>query len=267
MSDTIMSACRCAGPDAAVCPACHQASLERSLRLLPRVYQELEEALAPQTAAVTRTSGGGPRLGIPLNGRAVDARRAILGTLATWAEVVVEGRRLARPRRTVPALAAFLDCHARWLAAHPAAQDAATELDSLLKAARRAAPSSAARRISVGPCVVDGCGGGLTAVLGHRQTAAAASVDCDRDGTHSWPPQRWLELCGEGGEERGTAGQKAGTATPPSPGLTTAQIARTWRISTGTVYWLASTHGWKRSRHGREVRYAHQDVLRSLGNR
>ncbi|WP_460624860.1 hypothetical protein [Kitasatospora kifunensis] len=239
--------------------------MEISLRLLPQAYQALEEVLVPPTAAVTRTSGGGARLGIPLNGRAVDARREILGTLATWAELVVEGKRLTRPRRTVPALAAFLQCHAHWLAAHPAAREAAAELETLLNSARRTAAAPMARRIPVGRCVVEGCGGGLTAVLGQERNAPASSVECDRDETHRWPPQRWLELCGEERHAPGGPAQNAAAQIPA--GLTAAQIAHTWKISTGTVYWLASTHGWQRSRHGREVRYRQQDVLRSLGDR
>ncbi|MYS24564.1 MULTISPECIES: hypothetical protein [unclassified Streptomyces] len=75
---------------------------------------------------------GTARPGIPLNGPAVEARAAIRGTLASWADLIVEGRTVRLPLRTVPALAAFLRRHLSWLAVHPAAEDAASEIDALL---------------------------------------------------------------------------------------------------------------------------------------
>jgi len=266
MFDAIsVSECRCSRLENQPCPACHEVALDRCFKAAPDMYRALEQALVnvPSTAVI-RTSGGEARLGIPLNGRAVEIRRAMLGILATWAELVVESRRITKPERTVPALAGFLGHHVEWLAAHAAARDAVAELEALLNSAQHVIALPAARRIPVGRCLVDECAGGLTAVLGQERSETASFVCCDRDVMHAWPLRHWLQLRGD---ERYAAGEAAGAGPHASPGFTAAQIASTWRISTGTVYWLASTHGWERTRHGREVRYAHGDVLRTMRDR
>jgi hypothetical protein len=51
---------------------------------------------------------------------------------------MVEGRTVRLPLRTVPALAAFLRRHLGWLAVHPAAEDAAADIDAVLRQALRA---------------------------------------------------------------------------------------------------------------------------------
>ncbi|MFG1809480.1 hypothetical protein [Streptomyces sp. NPDC049040] len=74
--------------------------------------------------------------------------------MASWADLIVEGRTVRLPLRTVPALAAFLRRHLGWLAVHPAADDAATDIDTVLQHAlavarpHHALPAMAA---SVGP--------------------------------------------------------------------------------------------------------------------
>ncbi|WP_327288765.1 hypothetical protein [Streptomyces sp. NBC_01198] len=55
--------------------------------------------------------------------------------MASWADLIVEGRTVRLPLRTVPALAAFLRRHLGWLAVHPAADDAATDIDTVLQRA------------------------------------------------------------------------------------------------------------------------------------
>lgn len=119
----------CVDTDPALCVPC-QERLDRQLALLPRVYGELEVALVPAPDSGDRWTGTA-RPGIPLNGPAVEARAAIRGTLASWADLIVEGRTVRLPLRTVPALAAFLRRHLGWLAVHPAADEAATEIDAL----------------------------------------------------------------------------------------------------------------------------------------
>ncbi|NUP45150.1 MAG: hypothetical protein HOY76_51055 [Streptomyces sp.] len=107
--------------------------MDRQLALLPRVYGELEVALV--AAHPGDRLSGTDRPGIPLNGPAVEARDAVRDTLASWADLMVEGRTVRLPLRTVPALAAFLRRHLGWLAVHPAADDAATEIDTVLRRA------------------------------------------------------------------------------------------------------------------------------------
>ena len=127
----------CVDTDPALCVPC-QERLDRQLALLPRVYGELEVALVLPAPDSGDRETGTARPGIPLNGPAVEARAAVRGTLASWADLIVEGRTVRLPLRTVPALAAFLRRHLGWLAVHPAAEDAATELDAVLRQALRA---------------------------------------------------------------------------------------------------------------------------------
>jgi hypothetical protein len=121
----------CVETDPALCVPC-QERLDRQLALLPRVYGELEAALVPAPHSGDRETGT-DRPGIPLNGPAVEARAAVRGTLTSWADLLVEGRTVRLPLRTVPALAAFLRRHLGWLAVHPAAEDAAAEIDTVLR--------------------------------------------------------------------------------------------------------------------------------------
>jgi hypothetical protein len=121
----------CVETDPALCLPC-QERLDRQLALLPRVYGELEVVLVAAQDPGDRLSGT-DRPGIPLNGSAVEARAAIRDTLASWADLIVEGRTVRLPLRTVPALAAFLRRHLGWLAVHPAADDAATDIDTVLQ--------------------------------------------------------------------------------------------------------------------------------------
>lgn len=239
----------CVDTDPALCVPC-QERLDRQLALLPRVYGELEVALVPAPDSGDRVTGTA-RPGIPLNGPAVEARADIRGTLASWADLIVEGRTVRLPLRTVPALAAFLRRHLGWLAVHPAAEDAATEIDALVRRSLRIARPRHDRRIPVGPCIATACRGRLTAVARDPGSALPSAVECDADPTHTWPPERWRALY-------------RGLPALPS-GLSAKQISSAWRIPPGTVYWLANEHQWRRRRDGRQVFYAQEDVLDTLG--
>jgi hypothetical protein len=57
--------------------------------------------------------------------------------LASWADLIVEGRTVRLPLRTVPALAAFLHRHLGWLAVHSPVEDAAIEIDAVLRQSLR----------------------------------------------------------------------------------------------------------------------------------
>lgn len=240
----------CVETDPALCVPC-QERLDRQLALLPRVYGELEVALVPAPNSGDRLTGTA-RPGIPLNGPAVEARAAIRGTLASWADLIVEGRTVRLPLRTVPALAAFLRRHLGWLAVHPAAEDAATDIDELVQRSLRIARPRHDRRIPVGPCIATACRGRLTAVARDPGSALPSAVECDADPTHIWPPERWRAL------------YRNLPALPPT-GLSAREISTAWRIPAGTVQWLADEHQWRRSRDGRQVYYAQEDVLDTLG--
>lgn len=239
----------CVDTDPALCVPC-QERLDRQLALLPRVYGELEVALVSAPDSGDRVTGTA-RPGIPLNGPAVEARADIRGTLASWADLLVEGRTVRLPLRTVPALAAFLRRHLAWLAVHPAAEDAATEIDALLRRSLAVARPRHDRRIAVGPCVTTDCRGRLTAVARDPGTALPSAVECDTDPTHTWPPERWRALY-------------RNLPAVPS-GLSAKQISYAWRIPAGTVPGLAEVHRWRRHKDGRQVYYAQEDVLDTLG--
>ena len=239
----------CVDTDPALCVPC-QERLDRQLALLPRVYGELEVALVPAPNSGDRVTGTA-RPGIPLNGPAVEARAAVRGTLASWADLIVEGRTVRLPLRTVPALAAFLRRHLGWLAVHPAADDAATEIDVLLRRSLAIARPRHDRRIPVGPCIAAACRGRLTAVARDPGSALPSAVECDADPGHTWPPERWRALYRN---------------LPALPsGLSAHQISDAWRIPAGTVNSLADEYQWRRRRDGRHVYYAQEDVLDTLG--
>jgi hypothetical protein len=245
--------CRTGGGGRALCRPCRD-RLTGHLVSLPGLFAELEGALVPSAAGDLARRSGPARSGLPLNDLAVDLRSDIRGVLAAWVELVVEARRITAPDRTVPALTAFLRRHVDWLAAHPAAADVAAEIGDLARAARRAARRDRARRIQVGRCVEPSCTGTLTAVVRGRDTLLPATIACDVDGSHTWTSERWHALAKR---------LKPGAARH---GLTAAEIAAGWHVAPGTVYWLASTHKWRRSSKGRQVYYATDDVIRTLGD-
>jgi hypothetical protein len=47
-------------------------------------------------------------------------------------------------------------------------------------------------------------------------------------------------------------------------GLTAPDIAQIWQLPLGTVYQLATRHGWQRFRRSGRMHYATQDVLQVL---
>jgi hypothetical protein len=73
--------------------------------------------------------GRGP--GTPLPPHAVEARSVIRGVLASWTYLVVNGRAVPRPSRSVVGMAEFLHQHVEWLGAHPAASEISREIAEL----------------------------------------------------------------------------------------------------------------------------------------
>lgn len=174
-----------------LCPSCRD-RLARDVGLLPQLYGELESALASTAAAHHGEKVRGSRTpGIPLNEKAADARSDIRGVLTAWVDLVVEGRRLTAPARTVPALAAFLGCHLDWLAAHEAAGEAAREIHELARTARRVARPDRVHLIRLGECVEPACSGSLQARVNDGDWLLPAAIVCNIDSSHSWPPSQW----------------------------------------------------------------------------
>jgi len=240
---------RPAAPGLVLCRSCRD-RLAADLVALPGLYAELERNLATSRGMLERVRGSGTP-GIRLNQQAVNVRADMLAVLASWADLVVDGSGATPPARTVPALAAFLGRKLRWLSARPAAGDAADEIATLAQAAKTAARPDPSRRIQLGPCVVDGCNGRLTALVRDRDAALPSAITCDTGTDHAWPPDLWHTLQGR-------------RAVATRVGLTADDIARIWRIARGTVYWMASVHRLRRRRRGRRVYYASEDVITTL---
>ncbi len=113
---------RAAGTRSRLCGPCHD-ELATLLADLPGLYMEVEHSRTP---------------GTPLPARAVAARSAVRGVLAAWAHVVVGGRGVPRPVRSVAELAGFLRAHVDWLAAHPAVAEIVAEIGGLTMRLRHA---------------------------------------------------------------------------------------------------------------------------------
>jgi len=96
----------------------------------------------------------------------------------------------ARPRRTIGELSRFLLEHLRWLAGHPAAGDAVTEIADVARTAEELTSARPASRLELGTCGEPGCGGMVTASVG--PAADPSSIGCDRG--HAWRPNEWLLL-------------------------------------------------------------------------
>ncbi|GAA0990542.1 hypothetical protein GCM10009555_076430 [Acrocarpospora macrocephala] len=245
---------RLAVPSLVLCRGCRD-RLASQLATLPDLHAELENNLTGNgnTRGVTEPKRGPSGGGIQLNERAVETRTQISAVLAAWAELVVDELSVEVPLRTVPALSAFLGRHLNWLAAHTTARDLTDELGALVAAARRAR-SKPARRIQLGCCVERTCTGALTGLIRERDPATPLLIVCDADQDHTWSPNQWHTL-------RQHLRQDAPVTTP---GLTAEDVAANWNLPSGTVYWLAKVHQWRRDRRGRNVFYDIDDVISTL---
>jgi len=234
--------------------------ITENLTALGGLYDELTHSLTPP-----RPSGGtvervGIRRhgasGIPLSTSALDIRDEIRGTLASWAGVVRTEQRVQAPARNTAALLTFLTHHAGWLARHESAGDLVAETDALVKAAWAVLSGRADRNLVMGPCVRTGCRGTLIADVGSTGPSGRAAITCSADRGHTWSPASW----------------HARNGLPAAPGrsdvgLTVQDICAGWSVASGTVYWLAHTHRWRRLRTGRRIRYHRGDVLATMDAR
>jgi len=161
--------------------------------MLPELYTACGNALdsrryafAPQTS---RRSPGGLRLNEP----AMRVRADITGVLSSWVLTVVDERSVSGPRHTgVEVLAAFLEHHLDWLAAHTAAVDLAEEVAQLVAAGGRVLDPRPTRQVELGPCVEDDCDRVLRSRVQVRNGTVTHEVGCDAG--HTWPLQQWLLL-------------------------------------------------------------------------
>jgi hypothetical protein len=112
-----------------VAPCCSHAAILRS-RLCAACRDGLADHLLDLPARYAALDRGRSP-GTPLSADVVDARAAIRGVLASWTYLVVNGRAVPRPARSVVGMAEFLHRHVEWLGAHPAAAEIAREIAEL----------------------------------------------------------------------------------------------------------------------------------------
>lgn len=184
---------RLAVPGLRLCVRCGE-RLAGRLERLPAVHESAARMLNAAVKTVERVAGGRTP-GIPLNFSAVEARAALIPMLSCWAQLVVDERTVAPPPRTVEGMTAFLRTHLRWLAAHPAAADFADEVRETYAALVAFTEPRDSRRISLGTCPVNGCGGTIAAALrSGRGGERPSDVRCSADGEHQWPSGMWGQL-------------------------------------------------------------------------
>ncbi|MFF7261166.1 hypothetical protein ACFZCL_12900 [Streptomyces sp. NPDC008159] len=238
-----------------LCPTC-RLRLTHDLRRLPRLYDECGQLLTGADRPRDRTSGG-PLPGMPFNTAAAEARSLILGTLRSWAVLVIDERGVRAPRDTSEDIVAFLLRHTDWLVAHEAVGELSDELAQCVRRARRVIDPAPRHRTPAGGCVVPDCAGVLTAAARREGTESAVEVRCDTDPTHRWSGQEWLRR-----GARSTPEQE-----PAVRWMTARDIAALWGIAPGSVYRRASEDRWRRQTANGRTYYHAQDIHASLGAR
>jgi hypothetical protein len=173
-------------------------TMERDAWKAAQLYAALGQALAGGGRA--DSGPGGSSTGVDLNDAAVEARGTIRATLVGLCRMIAEERGIGLPEDRVVAMAAYVSTHARWLAAHAAADEHARDLRDVATDGRswRVAYAVAGDRTLIGLCnrpqtAEDGdpvpCGTRLYV----REGADWVTCDgCGAEGTVRW--WRW-ELC------------------------------------------------------------------------
>ncbi|MBQ1076225.1 hypothetical protein KBX06_24150 [Micromonospora sp. C31] len=182
---------RLARPGAQLCLIC-QERLDGHLAALPRQYHRSMGALTRSPGKGERIRGGGSSYGIPLHFATVDARAAAESVLSCWAQLVVDERDVAAPRRDVSEMARFLRLHQEWLVAHSAAGELSYEIGALYGRFRALLDADEPRRMSLGACPASECSGTISAALRNEEPGGECSdVRCSDDPEHHWPVGSW----------------------------------------------------------------------------
>jgi hypothetical protein len=175
-----------------VCRACHK-RVYRELAELPGLYLRCESLLAHFPQTFVPKVAGGAATGLVLDEAVVNARRDIVGLLASWSGLVADERKVGRPRRRdVTELSAFLAIHVDWLLAHQAGASFAQELVTVAATARAASRGGATLEIELGPCVEAGCEHVMIARRAEGATSSSVDVSCAAG--HVWRTHQWLQL-------------------------------------------------------------------------
>ncbi|GGN96065.1 hypothetical protein GCM10010112_86970 [Actinoplanes lobatus] len=186
---------RPAAPGLLLCWPCRD-RLAADLDRLPDICTDLETALMPGSGAGGPVVSGSRERPMPINNTAAYARAEIRPVLVAWIALVIEVRGVRPPRRADdPAvLSRWLRRHVDWLAAYPAAGDAADEIADVRRIAFRGAYPNPVRRVEVGACPFAGCTGTVAAIVRDRSAVLPSSALCDTDTGHEWPMTEWPRL-------------------------------------------------------------------------
>lgn len=183
-----------AAPGLLLCWSCRD-RLVRDLDRLPALCADLETALANTGSGSSGPVVSGSReRALPLNTAAAYSRAEILPVLTAWAALVVDGRGVRAPRRDPGALALWLRRHADWLAAHPAAGDAADEVAEVCHVAARGAYPRQVRRVQLGACPFSNCDGAIWAIVRDPSAVLPSAAACDARAAHEWSMAEWPRL-------------------------------------------------------------------------
>jgi hypothetical protein len=173
-----------------LCSCCVD-TLAGHLARLPALYQRSEASLHRRTKREVERVRGGAFGGITLDEAVVSSRATMVSVLTAWCVLVVQERPVSvAPRRLVVELAGFLTVHLDWLAAHPAAGDAAAEIQELAEQAQAAIQPNRLTELKLGPCVRPGCVSSVRITVGARDGVSPDRVSCDSG--HVLRPHEWL---------------------------------------------------------------------------
>jgi len=162
------------------------------------IIRHYTAALTPGKAKLEQVTSTAIEAPTPLPLRVLNARGMATIYLASWATVIVGGRRLklAPTRHETLNLARFVALHSDWLGEGEHGPAAAQQLSTIATELKDVATGvMKPARIPVGPCVdtvddtTDLCAGSLTAHM-----AAPPTITCDLNEDHAWPTGRWPYL-------------------------------------------------------------------------
>jgi hypothetical protein len=176
-----------------LCRGCRRKARSDLIKL-PALYKDCERVLTHRRQGyMKKVSGRRLNDGICLDDTAMTVRSDIVGVLVSWSGLVVDERGVTGPDKCeVARLVCFLDLHLDWLVAHPAANDFAGEIATLVNAARDVIDPDAARRMELGTCKESGCDYTMYATIRAEDESLRTKVICEAG--HVWQPRQWLLL-------------------------------------------------------------------------
>lgn len=163
--------------------------ITKHLNSLPQLYQACEHLLEARRDCSIKVVRGRRATGIVLDDATVAVRSDVEHLLASWCEMIVQERGVARPgSRDVRKLTLYLQAHLNWLMTHEAVGDFAEEITTLVANAEQVLNPAPDRTVDLGPCMWDGCGRMLRVTISGVSQDAEPQVSCDAG--HTWLPRQ-----------------------------------------------------------------------------